>query len=136
MKSKYTRGSLIHQAIEALDRQPRSPGQLRTALNNISIARFNQYVTEPLVQDGLALIKNEVMYLTALGREKFSDLGMCKTKLPPSHKAELLHTTYDGKELMIAAVRAGADNHMSFPSRVNNSLRFRDGRVQGQPRIP
>jgi hypothetical protein len=130
MKSKYTRGSLIHQAIEAIERQPRSPNQLRTVLDNISIARFNQYVTEPLLKDGFALLNGDVMYLTALGREKFSELGMCKSRLPPSHKAEMLHTTYDGKELKMAAVRPGADNHMGFPSRVNDTLRYRDGRVE------
>ena len=130
MKSKYTRGSLIHQAIESLDRIPRSPEQLRTSLDNISMQRFNQYVTGPLVADGLALIKENVMYLTAKGREKFSELGMCKTKLPPSHKAELLNSVYEGKELKVAAVRAGADDHMRFPSRVNNTLRFRNGTVK------
>ena len=105
MKSKYTRGSLIHQAIESLERLPRSPEQLRTSLNNISIARFNQYVTEPLLRDGFAMLNENVLYLSAAGREKFSELGMCKTRLPSSHKADLLNTTYDGKELQIAAVR-------------------------------
>lgn len=130
MKSKYTRGSLIHQAIESIERLPRSPEQLRTLLNNISMARFNEYVTGPLLADGLALIKENMIYLTAKGREKFSELGMCKTQLPPSHRAELLTTTYDGKELKISAVRVGADNHMGCPSRVNNTLRYRDGRVE------
>jgi hypothetical protein len=130
MKSKYTRGSLIHQAIESLDRMPRSPEQLRTSLDNISIKRFNEYVTYPLVNDGFAVIKEDMMYLTALGREKFSELGMCKTRLPPSHRAELISTTYDGKELKVAAVRVGADDHMRFPSRVGNTLRYRDGRIE------
>jgi hypothetical protein len=130
MKSKYTRGSLIHQAIESLDRMPRSPEQLRTSLDNISIKRFNEYVTEPLVRDGFALIKENMMYLTALGREKFSELGMCKTRLPPSHRAELIRTVYEGKELQAAAVRVGADDHMRFPSRVGNRLHYRDGQVE------
>jgi len=130
MKSKYTRGSLIHQAIESLDRMPRSPEQLRTSLDNISIKRFNEYVTYPLINDGFAVIKEDMMYLTALGREKFSELGMCKTRLPPSHRAELISTTYDGKELKVAAVRVGADDHMRFPSRVGNTLRYRDGRIE------
>lgn len=130
MKSKYTRGSLIHQAIESLDRLPRSPEQLRTALDNISIARFNEYVTEPLLRDGFAMLNENMLYLTAAGREKFSELGMCKRRLPTSHKAELIRTTYDGKELKVAAVRLGADDHMRFPSRVGNALRYRDGRVE------
>jgi hypothetical protein len=130
MKSKYTRGSLIHQAIEALDRQPRSSLQLRTALHNISIKRFNEYVTKPLLRDGLALLNGDVMYLSILGREKYSELGMCKSQLPPSHRAELLKTTYEGAELKMAAVRRGADDHTRFPSRVNNVLIYRDGRVE------
>jgi hypothetical protein len=130
MKSKYTRGSLIHQAIESLERLPRSPEQLRTTLDNISIARFNQYVTEPLLRDGFAMLNENVLYLSAAGREKFSELGMCKTRLPSSHKADLLNTTYDGKELQIAAVRVGADDHMRFPSRVGSQLRYRDGQVE------
>jgi len=130
MKTKYTRGSLIHQAMESLERLPRPPEQLRTKLNNISMTRFNQYVTEPLVSDGMALIKENMMYLTAKGREKLSHLGMHKIQLPPPQRTALPTTTYEGKELMGAAVRVGADDHMDCPSRVNNKLHYRDGRVE------
>jgi hypothetical protein len=130
MNSTYTRNSLIHQAMESLDRLPRSPEQLRTSLANISIARFNEAVTEPLLQDGLARIENNVMVLSALGREKINFLGMTKTKLPASHKAALMNVPYDGAELRVNPARPSADQHESFPSRNGNQLHYRDGRVE------
>lgn len=130
MKSTYTRNSLIHQAMEALERLPRSPEQLRTNLANISIGRFNEAVTEPLLRDGLARIEGNVMVLSALGREKISALGMTKTKLPASHKLELPRTPYDGAELRARPVRIDADQHEQFPSRVGTKLSYRDGRVE------
>lgn len=130
MKSTYTRNSLIHQAMEALERLPRSPEQLRTNLANISIRRFNEAVTEPLLQDGLARIEGNVMVLSALGREKISALGMTKTKLPASHKAALMNVPYDGAELKAKPARTNAEQHESFPSRNGNQLHYRDGRVE------
>ena len=130
MNSTYTRNSLIHQAMESLDRLPRSPEQLRTSLANISIARFNEAVTEPLLRDGLAENYNGVMVLTALGREKISQLGMTKLKLPSSHKNFIMNVLYDGAVLRIKPVRLGAEQHESFPSRVGSQLRYRDGRVE------
>lgn len=130
MKSTYTRNSLIHQALESLDRQPRSPENLRTNLANISITRFNEAVTEPLLRDGLARNQDGMMWLTALGREKIAELGMTKTKLPNSHKHEISKLPYNGAELRVKPVRQGADQHESFPSRVGSRLSYRDGRVE------
>jgi hypothetical protein len=130
MKSKYTRNSLIHQALESLDRHPRSPEELRTSLINISINRFNEYVTVPLLADNLANHEDGVMYLTAFGREKLSELGMVKSKLPSSHKLNMMGTHYDGKELAVSVMRPGADDHMKWPSRVNNELYYKDGTVE------
>jgi hypothetical protein len=130
MNSTYTRNSLIHQAMESLDRLPRSPEQLRTNLANISINRFNEAVTEPLLRDGLARIEDNVMVLTALGREKISELGMTKTKLPASHKNSIMNVAYDGAELRVKPVRLGAEQHESFPSRTGNQLHYRDGRSE------
>jgi hypothetical protein len=130
MKSTYTRNSLIHQALEALDRLPRSPEQLRTNLVTISMTRFNEAVTEPLLQDGLARHEGGVLVLTALGREKISFLGMTKTKLPSSHKNAIMNIPYDAAELLLKPVRYNADQHESFPSRVGNHLHYRDGRVE------
>jgi len=130
MKSTYTRGSLIHRCMEHIDRQPRSPDALRNMMVNISIARFNEYVTEPLIADGFAKHEEGVLYLTLLGREKDAELGMVKSKLPASHRADMMGTTYDGAELRLSAVRLGADDHMKFPSRNGNELRYRNGQVE------
>ena len=130
MKSTYTRNSLIHQAMESLERIPRSPEQLRTNLVNISIKRFNEAVTEPLLRDGLARYEEGVMWLTALGREKIAELGMTKSKLPSSHKLEVPRTPYDGAELKTKPVRIDADQHEQYPSRVGSRLAYRDGRVE------
>jgi hypothetical protein len=130
MKSTYTRGSLIHRSMEHLERQPRAPESLRNMLLNISISRFNEYVTAPLIADGFAKQEEDVLYLTTKGREKYYELGMVKSKLPSSHKTDIMGTTYDGAELKLSAVRLGADDHIKFPSRNGNELRYRNGTVE------
>lgn len=130
MNSTYTRNSLIHQALESLDRLPRPTEQLRTNLATISMNRFNEAVTEPLLRDGLARNDGGVMYLTTLGREKLATLGMTKAKLPTSHKSAIMNIPYDAAELLLKPVRYNADQHESFPSRVGNYLHYRDGRIE------
>jgi hypothetical protein len=129
MKSKYTRNSLIHQALESLDRLPRSPELLRTNLASISIFRFNEAVTDPLLKDKLASLQDGVLHLTGLGKDKLAELGATKAKLPSVHKLALSKDPYLGAELKVKPVRPGADQHESFPSRVGGELRYRDGRV-------
>ena len=130
MNSKYTRNSLIHRAMQSLDRFPRSPEQLRTSLAHMSIARFNEAVTEPLWRDGLANNEGGMISLTKLGRDKLTELGAVKEKLPSSHKTEIMNVAYDGAELKIKSVRQGADYHESLPSRIGKTLTYRDGRVE------
>ena len=130
MKSTYTRNSLIHQALEYLDRLPRPAEQLRTNLATISMTRFNEAVTEPLLRDGMARNEGGVLYLTLLGREKFAEMGMTKTKLPTSHKNAIINIPYDGAELLSKPTRLNADQHENFPSRVGNHLHYRDGRFE------
>jgi hypothetical protein len=130
MNSKYTRNSLIHRAMQSLDRFPRSPEQLRTSLAHMSIARFNEAVTEPLWRDGLANNEGGMISLTKLGREKLSELGSVKEKLPSSHKTEIMNVQYDGAELRVKPVRSGAAHHEDLPSRIGGKLHHRDGRVE------
>jgi len=130
MKSTYTRNSVIHRAFESLDRLPRSLEQLRTKLSNISITRFNEAVTNPLVQDKLARIEFGMLCLTDLGRDKLAELGATKTKLPSTHKFEISEDPYLGEELKVKPVRPGADQHEKFPSRVGSRFHYRDGRVE------
>jgi hypothetical protein len=130
MNSKYTRNSLIHRAMQSLDRFPRSPEQLRTSLAHMSIVRFNEAVTEPLWRDGLANNEGGIIALTKLGRDKLAELGAVKEKLPPSHRTAIIHTPYDGAELRVKPVREGADHHENLPSRIGKNLTYRDGRVE------
>lgn len=47
--------------------------------------------------------------------------------------------TYTGAEVCMPAMRSGADDALQVPSRINDRLYFRDGRVtdlQGQPVQP
>ena len=130
MNSKYTRNSLIHRAMQSLDRFPRSPEQLRTSLAHMSIVRFNEAVTEPLWRDGLANNEGGMISLTKLGRDKLAELGAVKEKLPSSHRAAIIHQPYDGSELKIKPIRNGAEHHEDHPSRIGNRLTYRDGRVE------
>ena len=133
INSKYSRGSYIHRALERIEREPQTRDRLRREIASVSIARFNESIIQPLITDGFATIDREVLMITEKGRAKYEELGPVKDKLPPTfagaRKNNVFAGTYDGKELRPQQNRLEGNDHLALPSRVDDTLYYRDGRV-------
>jgi hypothetical protein len=132
--SKYSRGSYIHRALEKLSREPMSADRLRRDISSVSIARFHESIIDPLVGDGFIESKGGIYHITSKGEVKLAELGPVKDKLPPqfakARQNDIMHNgTYDGKELKPQQNRLDGNDHFMWPSRVDNTLYYRDGRV-------
>jgi hypothetical protein len=128
--ARFIRNSMLHRALDVLSHGPLNEFDLKRAITFLSsMPRFNQHVIIPLTNNSMVKRREAVYHLTAAGEETLQTLGRIKVKLPSS--AKFVPTgSYDGHELKMAAVRQGADNHMKLPSRVGDSLFYRDGRVE------
>ena len=124
MKSKYNRGSTIHHAMVRLARHPHDLNDLRKAISNSSTARFREFVVEPLISDGMAEIKDNMLQLTDLGEERLEYLGPIKIPLK-SVSAVRGTGTYDGAELKTQVHRPGANDYLKWPSRVGDDYFYR-----------
>jgi hypothetical protein len=94
------------------------------------MAEFQVRAIEPLIVDGYVTTRNKMYVITRDGEEYLQTLGRVKLHLPSSHDHQIMHTTYNGAELKQRPVRANAEQFLSYPSRVNNRLYYRDGRVE------
>jgi len=128
--AKFIRNSMLHRALDVLSHSPLNELDLKRAIGfSASVPRFNQHIMIPLTNNFMVKRRETVYHLTQTGEETLDTLGRIKIKLQSSTKF-VPTGSYDGHELKGAAVRPGADNHMQLPSRVGNSLFYRDGRVE------
>jgi len=130
IRSFYTRGSMIHRGLERIARCPMTEQEWRTQTENISIQRFFQYVIDPLKRDKFVQSRDGFWHVTPAGEERLRDLGATKKIRVRNHKEDLVKTTYGGEELRDMVTRPGAQDFLSYPSRVFNRLHYRDGRVE------
>lgn len=127
---KFIRNSMLHRALDVLSHAPLNELDLKRAIGfSASVPRFNQHILIPLQNNFMIQRREAVYHLTPAGEETLNALGRIKIRMPSSSKFVPVGS-YDGKELKGAAVRPGADNHMSLPSRVGDQLFYRDGRVE------
>lgn len=130
MISKFTKNSKIHQALDCLYRLPMDPTELKRAINfTDSFSKFDAMVINPLINERFAVRKDLKYFITPSGLEKLMNLGQIKQRIPNSTKV-IGSGTYDGAELRKSVERPGADDHLKYPSRQNNRLHYRDGRVE------
>lgn len=130
MISKYTKNSKIHQALDRLYREPMAPGELRRAIEfKESMSKFDASIIVPLTNDRCILRKEQKYFITPRGQEKLMELGRIKKYLTPVTR-HIGSGPYDGAELRKSVERPGADDHFKYPSRRNNWLYYRDGRVE------
>ena len=131
--SKYSRGSYIHRALEHLSRRANTPDKLRREIASVSIARFQETIIDPLVNDGFIEKVGLSYQVTPKGEAKLVELGPVKEKLPPTfagaRKNNVFAGIYDGKELKPQQNRMEGNDHLALPSRVDDKLYYRDGRV-------
>lgn len=130
MISKFTKNSKIHQALDCLYRLPMGPTELKRAINFLdSTAKFDATIINPLINERFAVRKDLKYFITPSGLDKLMDLGQIKQRIPNASKV-VGHGTYDGAELRKSVERPGADDHLKYPSRYNDRLHYRDGRVE------
>ena len=130
MISKFTKNSKIHQALDALYRLPMGPTELKRAINFLdSTAKFDATIINPLINERFAVRKDLKYFITPSGQDKLMDLGQIKQRIPNTSKV-VGNGTYDGAELRKSVERPGADDHLKYPSRYNDRLHYRDGRVE------
>lgn len=130
MISKYTRGSKIHRALAHLGILPRDLQELVRLISfGESASRFQNQILMPLKDDGFAKWEGEKFSITELGREKLAELGQIKTRLPNTDGKKQKHIALNLRDYLSPIFRPGADDHEKYPSRVGDSLHYRDGRV-------
>lgn len=132
--SKYSRGSYIHRSLERLSREPMSSDNLRREISSVSSVRFQESIVDPLINDGFVESKDHILHITIKGQSKLDELGPVKDKLPPqfaeARRIDIMKNgLYDGKELKPQQNRLDGNDHFIWPSRVDNTLYYRDGRV-------
>ena len=128
-EARFIRNSMLHRALDVLSHAPLNELDLKRAIGFVaSMPRFNQNIIIPLTNNNMIKRREAVYHLTQAGEDTLETLGRIKIKMPATTKF-VPTGTYEGKELRLAAVRQGADDHMALPSRVGNELYYRDGRM-------
>ena len=129
MISKYTRGSKIHRALAHIGILPRDPLELVKMISFAeSSSRFQKQIIEPLKNDGFAKWESGKIAITDKGKEKLLEMGQVKTRLP-GIDSKPKHIPLNLRDYLSPIYRAGAEDHEQYPSRVADTLRYRDGRV-------
>ena len=129
MISKYTRGSKIHRALAHIGILPRDPLELVKMISFAeSSSRFQKQIIEPLKNDGFAKWESGKLAITDKGKEKLLEMGQVKIRLP-GIDSKPKHIPLNLRDYLSPIFRRGADDHEQYPSRVGDSLRYRDGRV-------
>jgi hypothetical protein len=129
MIPKYTRGSKIHRALAHLGILPREPNDLVKLINfGESATRLQNQILSPLKDDGFARWEGDKFVITELGKEKLLELGQIKNRLP-GIDSKPKHIPLNLRDYLSPIFRVGADDHEQYPSRVGDSLFYRDGRV-------
>ena len=129
MKSTYTRGSLIHKALEKISRKPMSHLEWRQEVTDKPMADFQIKAIDPLIADGYVTTRDKIFIITRNGEDYLGYLGRVKMQLPKSELHHTMGTNYDGAELKKRPVRANSEQFLSYPSRVGSRLFYRDGTV-------
>jgi hypothetical protein len=127
----YKRGTRIHFVLDRLARLPIPVETFRLDMSLLeSTARVNESIIEPLLRSNYMEMMEGKYHITASGLNKLHELGFVKPRLTPSAQINRMEGHYDGKELRVSVERRGADDHMQHPSRRNDSLYYKDGRVE------
>lgn len=128
--AKFIRNSMLHRALDVLSHSPLNELDLKRSIGfAASMPRFNQHIMIPLTNNFMIKRRETLYYLTTAGEDTLQTLGRLKIRM--SSTTKFVPTgSYDGKELKVSVVRHGADDHLKFPSRVGDSLHYRDGRME------
>jgi predicted transcriptional regulator len=131
---KVVRNAGSHRIIYALSLGIRTSKELKNIVGAInSLARFDGEYMQRLVTSGYVRQSKEGWELTRRGEEKLAELGPASgihhgRKDRESRLYE--RPIYEpGKEIR-PPMRLGSEEFLQWPSRIGNSLYYRDGRIE------
>jgi len=128
MKSKYTIGSKIHQALCKIENTTMDAGTWRKSIQyKDAPSIFDRAIIQPLVNDGMVNRVDYNFYITTQGSARLDTMGRYVKKPVVNKRLPVSIEIYRGNELTQPATRQGADDHFSFPSKRGNTLYYRDG---------
>ena len=134
MKLKYTVGSRIHKALDALKICPKEPADLRKTIDfQGSLPQMMDTVITPAIFDGLIAKNDGMLSLTQKGVEKLVQLGSIKKPLKSVGKVSKMEGTYAGNELKRLSVRPGAYDFLECPSLIGDRRYERENREANRP---
>ena len=128
MKSKYTIGSKIHQALCKLEIGGMDVSTLRKAIDfKESSSIFDRAIIQPLSNDRMISRMDITYYITPEGVARLETMGrFSKPRLARKEKVEWRPYVFKEAE----SVRPHADDHFQWPSKRGNQLFYWDGRVE------
>jgi len=128
MKSKYTLGSKIHQALCKLEFLSMDAGSLRKIIDfRESTSIFDRVIIQPLVNDQMISRTDINFHITPQGIARLDSMGrFVKSRL--AQRERVGWEVYVYKKT--PSVRIEADDHFQCASRRGNQLFYRDGRVE------
>jgi len=129
IKSKYTIGSKIHQALSKLEMGGLDMATLRKAINyKDSTKIFDECIIQPLVADKMIHRMDINYYITPIGQSRLESMGRYIIHVPKPRYQKVEWVVY--KPTLNNTVRIHADDNFKFPSRRGDKLYYRDGRVE------
>lgn len=126
-----------HRILYALSLGAHTSKELKNIVGAInSVARFDGEYMARLISNGYVARDADRWFLTKPGRDKLEQLGpargirlrgsMATHRLASFGSAEI----YDPSTYPTTPRRPGAEDFLEFPSRMGNTLYYRDGRIE------
>lgn len=125
-----------HRIMQALAMGPRTSKELKIVAGAInSVSRFDGEYMARLESNGFVRRHDERWALTKRGHEKLEELG-------PAHgqrerkarsielQAVLERPLYSPAKEIQRPMRPGSEEFLKYPSRIGNTLYYRDGRIE------
>lgn len=129
---KIVRNAGSHRILYALSLGEYTSKELKLLVGAInSISRFDGEYMKRLIDNGHVRRTSTAWALTDAGREKVQELGPAtgvRPKRTDNVKAVMERPVYTGKRE--TPMRIGAEEFLKYPSRVANTLIYRDGRKE------
>jgi predicted transcriptional regulator len=126
-----------HRIMYALSFGPAPSKELKVIAGAInSVSRFDGEYMARLVSNGFVRRhEGDRWALTKRGHEKLQELGPCRglrprRAPPPQLQAVIDRPTYNPSDEKPLPMRPGSEDFLKYPSRMGNTLYYRDGRIE------
>jgi hypothetical protein len=129
---KIVRNAGSHRILYALSLHEHTSRELKLLVGAInSVSRFDGEYMKRLIDNGHVRRTADAWTLTDAGREKVEELGPAtgvRVKRVDRSREVMQRPLYTGKRE--TPMRIGAEEFLKYPSRVGNTLIYRDGRKE------